>query len=84
MIYREKLLFSEKRYDFPRNAMIYRENYDLARNSKRQKCPYVMFFLKNWVLKIQKTDIFTKTYQTRFEKISLVLSLNLSFYTFPL
>ena len=67
MIFRETLWFTEK-------------IYDLARNSKRQKCPYVMFFLKNWVLKIQKTDTFTKTYQTRFEKISLVLSRNLSFF----
>ena len=87
MIYQEMLWFYEKRYDFPKNAMILREMlwftekiYDLARNSKRQKCPYVMFFKKNWVLKIQKTDTFTKTYQTRFEKISLVLSRNLSFF----
>ena len=37
MIYREKLLFSEKRYDFPRNAKIFREIYDLPRKSMIQR-----------------------------------------------
>ena len=41
---------------------------------------FFIFKKKLIVLKIQKTDTFTKTYQTRFEKISLVLSRNLSFF----
>ena len=54
--------------------MIYRE-------MKNTKIPLRFVFLKKLiVLKIQKIDTFTKTYQTRFEKISLVLSRNLSFF----
>ena len=54
--------------------MIYRET------PKDKNALTLCFLKKNWVLKIQKTDTFTKTYQTRFEKISLVLSRNLSFF----
>ena len=70
--YRETLGFTEKHYDLLKNAMIYQKTLLFTEKRKNTKMPLRFVFLKKLiVLKIQKTDSFTKTYQTRY-------SLNLS------